>query len=161
VFFHANTQGVYRRPAPRSTSSQQPLCLSSARLSSCGSSSASGHATITSSPASYFHPLIFIHPPPPIYLHLTQPCIMRPATLAFSVASLLLSPRLVACVPLPTPEIGSAYSGAGGQAPGGSTTQGSGLGLLGDGVGLFSHNAGDGGRANSGDATAISYVQFM
>lgn len=80
---------------------------------------------------------------------------MRSSTIALSVASLLLSPRLVACAPFPAPQLetGSAYSGAGGQALGGSTNTGDGygLGLLGS-PGLFSHNAGNGGQANSGDA---------
>ncbi|KJA25971.1 hypothetical protein HYPSUDRAFT_75617 [Hypholoma sublateritium FD-334 SS-4] len=85
-----------------------------------------------------------------------------PAATSSKVAlALLLSLALavpVHSVPTPQAEVGNAYSGAGGHASGGGVSSGSstsagplgGLELL----DVFSHNAGAGGKANSGPAFA-------
>ncbi|KDQ63851.1 hypothetical protein JAAARDRAFT_189378 [Jaapia argillacea MUCL 33604] len=81
---------------------------------------------------------------------------MRSTALALSFVA-CLSPSLIAAAPFPSSNSGTAATGPGGQAEGGSVNgpanSAGGLGgLSGLGINMFSNNAGKGGVADSGDA---------
>lgn len=76
-----------------------------------------------------------------------------------AIASLLATAALVAAAPVPNPDGGSAYTGAGGSAIGGNnadlSTSGpvsEGLANNGEILNALSGNGGDGGKATSGTA---------
>ncbi|WVQ98781.1 hypothetical protein IAU59_005912 [Kwoniella sp. CBS 9459] len=90
-------------------------------------------------------------------------------TIAFAFVAISTSAILVSAAPMAMPDGGSAYTGAGGSAVGGTLTENNSAtkgGLAGgdDILGVASGNAGDGGKASSGTAVGgqgsavVSYV---
>ncbi|WRT66234.1 uncharacterized protein IL334_003187 [Kwoniella shivajii] len=71
----------------------------------------------------------------------------------FSVFAVLSLASMVLAAPIASPDGGSAYTGVGGQANGGSVSRVDSAGLLNlDILNIGSNNAGNGGSANSGSA---------